>query len=90
MGRAALDGEFEAFQERVLALPLAFEARAVQFETLRGETLTFGWDGPFSRDGVTQALSGFKHYENPYTVTDLDAPEMEIRSEHYLMRLRFT
>ncbi len=89
MGRAALDGTFEAFQERVLSRFLKLDGLTVQFETLRDETLTFGWEGPLVCNGEAQALSGFKHYENPYTVTDLDAPEMEIQSEQYLLRLRF-
>jgi len=90
MGRAALDGDFETFQERVLARPLTFEGLAIHFETLRGETLEFGWEDPLLYNGEEQPLSSFKHYENPYCVTDLDAPEMEIRSDKYLMRLKFT
>ncbi|MGC9467873.1 MAG: hypothetical protein ACP5HS_04730 [Anaerolineae bacterium] len=89
MGRAALDGDFAAFQDRVLAQPLTFEGLAVTFESLRGETLAFGWEGAFLRDGKEEPLRGFKHYENPYCVADLGAPEMEIRSDHYLMRLTF-
>ncbi|MGC9522211.1 MAG: hypothetical protein ACP5HG_10090 [Anaerolineae bacterium] len=90
MGRAALDGDFEAFQERVLSLPLSFEGLTVRFETLRGDALAFGWEGPLMCNGKELPLSGFKHYENPYCVADLGAPEMEIRSDQYLMRLKFS
>ncbi|MBN1250185.1 MAG: hypothetical protein JXC32_21150 [Anaerolineae bacterium] len=89
MGRAAWDGDFEAFQERVLSLPVVFDKLVVRFDTLRGETLTFGWEGPILRNGEEVPLSGFRHYENPYCVTDLGALEMEIRSDRYLMRLKF-
>ncbi len=88
MGRAALDGEFEAFQESVLALPVRFDDLAVTLTTLRGETLTFGWEGSLLRNDQPEPLAGFKHYENPYSVTELRAPQMEIRSENYLMRLK--
>ncbi len=89
MGRAALDGDFETFQDRVLAQPLTFEGLAIHFMSLRNETLAFAWDSPFLHDGEPLPLSGFKHYENSYCVADLDAPQMEIRSEQYLMRLKF-
>ncbi len=88
MGRAALDGDFDTYQERVLSLRITFEDLAVSFQTLRGETVAFGWEGPLLRDGEEQPLSGFKHCENSYCVSDLGASEMEIRSDEYLMRLK--
>lgn len=87
MGRAAVDGDFETFQGRVLAQSLAFEELGIRFETLRGDTLSFGWEGPLMRNGEGEPLSGFSHYENPYCTTELGAPQMEIRSDQYLMRL---
>ncbi|HOT93215.1 MAG TPA: hypothetical protein PLJ78_15190 [Anaerolineae bacterium] len=90
MGRAVLDGDFTTFQESVLALPVMFDDLAVTVTTLRQETLTFGWEGPLLRDGQSQPLAGFKHYDNPYCVVDLHAGQMEIKSDNYLMRLKFT
>ncbi len=89
MGRAALDGEFAAFQERVLALPLTFADLTVNYTTLRHETLTFGWEGPFLRAGQEQPLAHFAHYANPYCNTALHATQMEIQSAQYLLRLQF-
>jgi hypothetical protein len=89
MGRAALDGDFEAFQGKVLALEVAFEGPSVRCDTLRGEALAFGWEGPLLRDGQEQALAGFQHYENPYGVADLPCTQMEVRSSDYLLRLDF-
>jgi len=89
MGRAALDGGFADFQERVLALEVAFEGLAVRCATLRGETLAFGWEGPLLRNGQEQPISGFKHYENPYCVAELPATEMGIRYGDQLLRLDF-
>jgi hypothetical protein len=89
MGRAALDGDFETFQEKVLALDVAFEGLSVRCATLRGETLAFGWQGPLLRNGEEQSITGFKHYENPYCVAELPAEQIEIRYGDQLMRLNF-
>jgi len=90
MGRAALDGAFGAFQDKILALDVTVEGLSVRCETLRGETLVFGWEGPLLRDGTEQPITGFKHYENPYCVADLPAKELEIRYGDQAMRLDFT
>lgn len=87
MGRAAQDGDFSAFQEKVLALGVTFEGLSVHCTTLRGETLSFAWEGPLLRNGQEQPLAGFKHYENPYCVADLPTTQMEIRSQDYMLRL---
>ncbi|MEA3407156.1 MAG: hypothetical protein U9R48_03645 [Chloroflexota bacterium] len=89
MGRAALDGDFHAFQDKVLALDIKFEHLSVRCDTLRGETLAFGWQGPFVRDGKEQPISGFKHYENPYCVADLPTKAMDVRFGEWIMRLHF-
>jgi hypothetical protein len=89
LGRAAQDGSFGEFQERVLALDVACEGLSVRCATLRGQSLAFGWEGPLLVDGKEQPLSGFKHYENPYCVADWPASQMEIRFGDHLLRLRF-
>jgi hypothetical protein len=89
MGRAALDGDFRSFQERILALQVLFDDLSISCETLRGESLSFAWEGAFLRNGQEQPLSGFKHYENPYVTADLPATQMEIRWEDELLRLDF-
>ncbi|HOU14635.1 MAG TPA: hypothetical protein PKZ84_16130 [Anaerolineae bacterium] len=89
MGRAAVDGSFEQFQQKVLSAAVDVQGLAVTYATLRGETLSFGWEGALLRDGVEQAITGFKHYENPYCVADLPATEMDINVGGYVMRLTF-
>jgi hypothetical protein len=89
MGRAALDGEFAEFQEKVLALDVAFEGVAVRCATLRCETLAFGWEGPLLRNGEEEPITGFKHYENPYCVAELPSEQMVIRYGDQAMRLNF-
>ena len=89
MGRAALDGDFEHFQNRVLALPVSIEGLDIQFETLRGELLAFSWEGSLHRSGEVQPITGFRHYENPYTSVELPAEMMDIQFDATVMRLQF-
>ncbi len=89
MGRSALDGSFGEFQNKVLQAGLAFENAAVAYTSLRGDALTFGWQGPLTVNGQGQAIDGFKHIENPYCTVDLPATGMEIRFDEYLLKLNF-
>jgi hypothetical protein len=89
MGRAALDGAFSEFQDRILALKPDFEGLSVRFATLRGESLAFGWEGPLSVDGKEQPITGFKHYDNPYCKADWPASQLEIRFRDQLLALDF-
>ncbi|MCX6032740.1 MAG: hypothetical protein NT169_26085 [Chloroflexi bacterium] len=89
LGRAALDGDFGAFQDKILALDVAFGDLAMRCATLRGDMLAFGWEGAFLRNEQPQPLSGFKHYDNPYCVADLPAAELEVRYGDQVMRLNF-
>jgi hypothetical protein len=89
MGRAALDGDFTAFQDKVLGLKKQIEGLTVRFASLRGEMLEFGWASPLLRNGEEQPLAGFRHYESPYCVVDLPAAEMDIQWEGNVMRLAF-
>ena len=90
MGRAALDGSFGQFQERVLRLDVNFEGLRVRCATLRGETLTFGWEGPLTVNRKEQRITGFKHYENPYCTIDWPAPDMEIHFGDQPLTLKFS
>ncbi len=89
MGRTAQDGSFGEFQEKVLALDVAFEGLSARCTTLRGQSLAFAWEGPLLVDGKEQPIIGFKHYENPYCVADWPTSQMEIRFGDYLLKLRF-
>ncbi len=90
MGRAALDGDFGEFQNKILSLDVRFDELAVRCATLRGETLAFGWQGPLLRNGKEEPITGFKHYDNPYCEADLPASQMEIRYGDQAMRLDFS
>jgi hypothetical protein len=89
MGRSALDGDFTTFQEKILAMKVEFENQSIHCTSLRGEAISFGWHGPFLRNGREQTLSGFRHYENPYTITDFPCTQMDIQLGEDLLRLDF-
>jgi hypothetical protein len=90
MGRAAQDGAFADFQSKVLELDLSFEQLSVHATTLRGESIDFGWEGPLLVNEDEQPLHGFKHYDSPFSVTELGAKQMEIQFLDQLMRLDFS
>jgi len=89
MGRADSDGDFSSFQEKILALDVKYVDASVRFSTLRGEALSFGWQGPFLRDDHEQPLSGFEHYENPYVASGYPSRQLEIRYGESVLRLEF-
>jgi len=89
MGRAAQDGSFTDFQEKILAMKVAFAGLSVECQTLRGDSLAFNWEGPLLLNGQEQPLKGYKHFENPYCTADLPAEQMEIQFNQYLLKLDF-
>jgi hypothetical protein len=90
MGRAALDGPFNEFVRKVLALDLAFDHLSARYTSLRGDAIAFGWEGPLLLNGREQPITGFRHYESPYCVVDLPATQMEIQYLDQGMRLDFS
>jgi hypothetical protein len=90
MGRAPRDGNFAAFQTKVLALPVSFGDDVVRCTTLRGDVLTLTWDGPLTVNGEPQSARGSKHFESPYTTSELGSHEMEIRHGADALRLDFS
>ncbi|MDF1512442.1 MAG: hypothetical protein P1S60_01405 [Anaerolineae bacterium] len=90
MGRQAVDGSFEDFQDSILNMQLEVHGLEVRLRSLRGETLAIGWEGPMTLDGEEYPLAGYRHYENPYSVTDLHASEMDIQFGGLIMRLAFS
>ena len=90
MGRAALDGDFVTFQEKIGKLDIVFEGLTVTCPNLRGEVLSFAWQGPLLLNGEELPLAGYRHYENPYCMAEFPCPQMEIRQGEYLLRLDFS
>ena len=89
MGRQETDGSFDEFQDAVRSLHVDLREQGASCTTLRGDTLSFGWEGPFLVNGEEQPLSGFRHYDNPYCVTEVGAPQIDIGYGDTVMRLHF-
>ena len=89
MGRADDDGAFEEFQKKVLALDVQLDGLAARCDTLRGERISFGWEGALTVNGEEQPLSGFLHYDGPFCVAELPAQQMDIGYGEYIVRLHF-
>lgn len=88
MGRAAQDGTFAEFQAKVTALPIGFAGAAVQMQNLRGQQIQFGWTGNLIVNGSVEPISGFKHYDSPWT-GGFNAEQMDIQFFDQGMRLNF-
>ena len=87
MGRKAEDGSFQDFREQVAQRSLTFDDLSVSYTSLRGDRLTFGWDGPFLVNGEAQPLHGFKHYDGPYAAAEWPASILAMGYGHQLVRL---
>ena len=74
---------------KIFGMEVVFDDLAVRWQTLRGDNLSFSWEGDFLRNGEVQPLRGFPHYANPYMQVELPCKEMEIRYDDYLLRLDF-
>jgi hypothetical protein len=89
MGQASIDGSFSAFAEKMLALPIEWDADGVRCSTLRGDALSFGWQGGLQVNGEERPTAGFRHHESIYGEAELPAHEMFIRHGEQAMRLKF-
>lgn len=87
MGRSVLDGNFQAFQNKILKTDLDIDELQVKYTSLRGDKLSFGWEGPLRVNDEEQALNGFKHYEGPNCAAEWPADIMAIGFEKMLLRL---
>jgi hypothetical protein len=66
-----------------------FTQLAVHCTTLRKETLSFGWTGPLRVNVREEAITGFRHCENPYCTVDLGDSQMELIHGEDALRLHF-
>ncbi len=87
LGRASLDTDFAGFQKKILANPPVFEGSSVRMTSIRGDALSFGWDGPFLLNGNELALEGQKHYNSLFGQADFPASQLEIQIGDDLLRV---
>jgi hypothetical protein len=90
MGQDAQNGYFKTFKRDILEMKPVWKENAVGLTSLRGEELSFGWEGPLLVNGQEQPITGFKHIENPYCTAALPAESIDIQFGELLMRLNFT
>jgi len=90
MGRAARDGTFAEFQRKVVAPHTTADSRSVRYHTLNHQLITFGWEDPLLVDGHALELAATTHYENPYCHVEFGAPNMDIRYQENVLRLRLS
>ena len=87
VGRAAIDGDFEAFCRAVGQNAPVVQGGGLRWATPAGKALTFGWGGPLTVGGQPVDWSAFPHYANAYTNTPLGAEIMEIAHGGETLRL---
>jgi hypothetical protein len=83
------EGGRPQFVEKILTLPVHYGEAKVEFTSLRGDRLRFGWQDPFLVNGEIQPLYGFKHFENSYWTCEMGTPEMESQFGPEALRLYF-
>ncbi len=66
MGRAAEDGPFDQFIDRICAAQLVFRGSRVRFVSPSVGRFEFGWNGPLRVGGKEIPLRDYPRYENPY------------------------
>ena len=91
MGQKLLDGTFEAFQHNCRAMDLQWLSDGVQIDTLRGERLNIGWQGPLLVNDIPQpvALPENWHMHNPYTTAYFSETQMDINFKEERLHLNF-
>ncbi|MDE0079297.1 MAG: hypothetical protein OXO50_17385 [Caldilineaceae bacterium] len=90
MGREETDGSFAEFVEKVTGLDVTFGEDSVHLTSLRGESIDFGWEGPLLVNESEEPTSGFLHFDNPYSSTELGSEKMSIQFMDLLMQLDFS
>jgi hypothetical protein len=68
-GRRAVDGPFADFVGRIVSARLEFRGQSVVYHSPSQGRLSFGWKGPFTRNGEVVRLGDYPRYGNPYGET---------------------
>ena len=89
LGRKAVYQGFRKFQKKCMAIKPAWQELDVQFTTIKGDQVAFGWSGPLVVNGQEQPLNGYRHIENPHCTAEPGVSHMDIQYEDILMRLNF-
>jgi hypothetical protein len=89
MGQELLDGSFEEFQKKDLALDPVIDGLSIRMHTIRNDDFAFSGGTSFWINGQEQVLTGYKHYESPCALAEYPAQQMDIMLKDQGMRLKF-
>jgi hypothetical protein len=78
LGRKADDGAFEQFIAAIRSAELNFSELNVEYRSPGNGLVRFGWEGPFSVDGVEIPLHDYPRYDNPYVQAEFDPTEIRV------------
>jgi hypothetical protein len=90
MGRVVLDKDFNQFQEKILAIRPIYQEFSVRLRSLRGEEISFGWEGAMLLNGDALPLEGEFHYDSLFGTANFPASQLEIQYGDDLLRLDFS
>ena len=89
LGRKAVDGEFNAFMERIRRAEIAAKGLHVRYASPTQGTLDFGWRGPFKQNGKPLCLRDYARYENPYIETGFPARIVKVHCGDHTLTLNW-
>lgn len=78
MGRAVVDGPFDAWASRIADAPLSFGDLAVAYHAPGVGEFRFGWEGPLTVDGNPIRLDHYRRFDNPYCQAEFGRGQYEI------------
>jgi hypothetical protein len=87
VGRAALDGDFTSFRQRVMAHSPHNDGLQVRWRTPHGDILDFGWQGAMLVNGKPENWRDYPHYDNLYTQTPMGAETMTLSYNQHSLKL---
>jgi hypothetical protein len=88
MGRKADDGELAKFVDKVSAAEIAFSELEVRFESPGIGLVRFGWEGPFTVNGIEIQLRDYPRYDNPYVKAKFDPTEIRASAGGHELNLK--
>jgi hypothetical protein len=89
LGRAAIDGAFSEWVDRIVAAPLSFGDLAVTYSAPGVGELAFAWEGPLTVDGKAVNLADYQRFDNPYCRAEFGRGLYEIQHEGDSLKIDF-
>lgn len=89
LGRAAVDGAFSEWIERIAAAPLSYGDLAVTYAAPGVGELAFAWEGPLTLDGNPINLEHYRRFDNPYCRAEFGRGLYEIQHEGDSLKIDF-